>query len=157
MSAFTDNKEREKGNDFVTYFTAGTSIGVQRGNPKHIEAQDSTLRAARSAPRRAPSRRPRSRRAEVDGAPTLKGTCLKDGKKAPIPVLLPDQGQVDAAVVVRPGRRVHRRHAVVIYQGTLEGGKIQLGGKTTDVGALRHRRSRRAASWCRCFRRRCRS
>lgn len=36
MSAVTDTREREKEVDFVDYFVAGTSIVVQRGNPKGI-------------------------------------------------------------------------------------------------------------------------
>jgi polar amino acid transport system substrate-binding protein len=36
ISAMTDTKEREKDVDFVTYFSAGTSIVVQRGNPHGI-------------------------------------------------------------------------------------------------------------------------
>ncbi|GAA4864158.1 ABC transporter substrate-binding protein [Kitasatospora terrestris] len=39
MSAMTDNKERQgKGVDFVDYFKAGTSILVQKGNPKGIKS-----------------------------------------------------------------------------------------------------------------------
>jgi len=36
MSAVTDTREREKEVDFIDYFVAGTSIVVQRGNPKGI-------------------------------------------------------------------------------------------------------------------------
>ena len=36
MSAMTDTEEREKKADFVDYFSAGTSIIVQRGNPAAI-------------------------------------------------------------------------------------------------------------------------
>jgi polar amino acid transport system substrate-binding protein len=36
ISAMTDTPEREKGVDFVNYFTAGTSIVVQRGNPSGV-------------------------------------------------------------------------------------------------------------------------
>jgi polar amino acid transport system substrate-binding protein len=36
MSAMTDTAEREKQLDFVDYFSAGTSIVVQRGNPKAV-------------------------------------------------------------------------------------------------------------------------
>jgi polar amino acid transport system substrate-binding protein len=36
MSAMTDTPEREQQADFVTYFRAGTSIVVQRGNPQGI-------------------------------------------------------------------------------------------------------------------------
>lgn len=36
MSAVTDTPEREKKADFVDYFSAGTSILVQKGNPRHV-------------------------------------------------------------------------------------------------------------------------
>jgi polar amino acid transport system substrate-binding protein len=36
ISAMTDTSEREKDVDFVTYFSAGTSIVVQRGNPHGV-------------------------------------------------------------------------------------------------------------------------
>jgi polar amino acid transport system substrate-binding protein len=38
MSAMTDTAERERHADFVNYFSAGTSILVQRGNPHGITA-----------------------------------------------------------------------------------------------------------------------
>jgi polar amino acid transport system substrate-binding protein len=40
MSAMTDNKKRQATVDFVDYFTAGTAILVQKGNPKHINTLD---------------------------------------------------------------------------------------------------------------------
>lgn len=36
MSAMTDTAQRERGLDFIDYFTAGSSIVVQRGNPAGI-------------------------------------------------------------------------------------------------------------------------
>jgi polar amino acid transport system substrate-binding protein len=36
MSAMTDTRERERRDDFVDYFSAGTSIVVQRGNPAGV-------------------------------------------------------------------------------------------------------------------------
>jgi polar amino acid transport system substrate-binding protein len=36
LSSFTDSKEREKTVDFVTYFTAGTSLLVKKGNPGNL-------------------------------------------------------------------------------------------------------------------------
>src|SRR6476661_6129002 len=38
ISSFTDTKEREASVNFVTYFTAGTSIMVPAGNPKNIQS-----------------------------------------------------------------------------------------------------------------------
>lgn len=36
MSSFTDNKQREQVVDFVTYYSAGTSWAVKKGNPANI-------------------------------------------------------------------------------------------------------------------------
>jgi polar amino acid transport system substrate-binding protein len=38
LSAMTDTTARQKRVDFVDYFSAGTSILVQRGNPQHVAA-----------------------------------------------------------------------------------------------------------------------
>ncbi|MFI6597798.1 transporter substrate-binding domain-containing protein [Nonomuraea sp. NPDC050536] len=40
ISSFTDNKDREKVVDFVTYYTAGTSWAVLKGNPKQVNPED---------------------------------------------------------------------------------------------------------------------
>jgi polar amino acid transport system substrate-binding protein len=40
MSAMSDNKERQQKVDFVDYFQAGSSILVQKGNPKGIKSID---------------------------------------------------------------------------------------------------------------------
>ncbi|MGF1427783.1 ABC transporter substrate-binding protein [Kitasatospora sp. LaBMicrA B282] len=40
MSSFTDTKDREATVDMVTYFTAGTSTAVKKGNPQNISADD---------------------------------------------------------------------------------------------------------------------
>ncbi|MER5864092.1 ABC transporter substrate-binding protein [Kitasatospora sp. NPDC002040] len=40
MSSFTDTKEREATVDMVTYFTAGTSAAVKKGNPEKVAADD---------------------------------------------------------------------------------------------------------------------
>ncbi len=131
MSAFTDNKDREKGNDFVTYFKAGTSIGVKKGNPKHVESQND-LCGLKVGAEKGTIQATALTATSAGGALTLKGQCLHDGKKAPIPVLLPDQGGVNNAVVSGRADAFTGDTPVVIYQGTLEGGQIQLAGKTQD-------------------------
>ncbi|QKW21511.1 ABC transporter substrate-binding protein [Kitasatospora sp. NA04385] len=40
MSSFTDTKEREEQVDMVTYFSAGTSAAVKKGNPDKISLDD---------------------------------------------------------------------------------------------------------------------
>lgn len=131
MSAFTDNSEREKSNDFVTYFTAGTSIGVKKGNPKHISDQ-SDLCGLKVGAERGTIQATALTKNTADGAITLRGQCLKDGKKAPTPVLLPDQGGVNSAVVSGRADAFTGDSPIVAYQGKLENGQIELAGKTTD-------------------------
>jgi polar amino acid transport system substrate-binding protein len=40
VSSFTDNKEREKAVDFVTYYSAGTAWAALKGNPKGVNPDD---------------------------------------------------------------------------------------------------------------------
>jgi polar amino acid transport system substrate-binding protein len=43
MSSFTDTKEREQTVDFVTYFSAGSSLMVKTGNPENLSPSDLSL------------------------------------------------------------------------------------------------------------------
>jgi polar amino acid transport system substrate-binding protein len=131
MSAFTDNTDREKGNDFVTYFKAGTSIGVQKGNPHHVTDMMS-LCGLKVAAEKGTIQATALTKNTAEGAPTLRGQCLSAGKKAPTPVLLPDQAGVNSAVVAGRADAFTGDTPIVIYQGTLEGGQIELAGKTSD-------------------------
>jgi polar amino acid transport system substrate-binding protein len=55
MSAMTDTRERQRAADFVNYFSAGTAILVQRGNP--IGITDLVRLCGRSSPSRTGPRR----------------------------------------------------------------------------------------------------
>ncbi len=131
MSAFTDNTDREKGNDFVTYFTAGTSIGVKKGNPKHVQSQ-LDLCGLKVAAEKGTIQATALTKNTAEGAPTLRGNCINAGKPAPTAVLLPDQAGVNSAVVSGRADAFTGDTPIVIYQGTLEDGQIELAGKTTD-------------------------
>lgn len=131
MSAFTDNTDREKGNDFVTYFEAGTSIGVKKGNPKHVQNM-LDLCGLKVAAEKGTIQATALTKNTAEGAPTLRGNCLSAHKPAPTPVLLPDQAGVNSAVVSGRADAFTGDTPIVIYQGTLENGQIQLAGKTTD-------------------------
>ncbi|MFC7720850.1 transporter substrate-binding domain-containing protein [Nonomuraea recticatena] len=76
-SSFTDNKEREKVVDFVTYYSAGTAWAALKGNPKGSTPR--TPAARRSASSRAPSRwttsRPRATRASRPASPPSTRSC----------------------------------------------------------------------------------
>lgn len=133
MSAFTDNTDREKGNDFVDYFKAGTSIGAKKGNPKNIKTQ-MDLCGLKVAAEKGTIQAFALSDSKYQGSITLKGQCLKAGKKAPTPVLLPDQAAVNSAVVAGRADAFTGDTPVVAYQGKLVGGQIELVGQTTDVG-----------------------
>ena len=133
MSAFTDNSDREKANDFVTYFTAGTSIGVKKGNPKNIQTQDD-LCGKKVAAEKGTIQLTALTTNKVDGVLTLRGTCLSKKLPAPTAVPLPDQNAVNAAVISGRADAFTGDSPIVEYQGKLENGQIQLAGKTTDVG-----------------------
>lgn len=132
MSAFTDNKDREKQNDFVTYFKAGTSIGVKKGNPKNIQTQDDLCGKKVAAEKGTIQIKALTDEKNDDGSLTLRGTCLSKGKPAPIAVPLPDQNAVDQAVVTGRADAFTGDSPIVEYQGKLEKGQIELAGKTTD-------------------------
>jgi ABC-type amino acid transport substrate-binding protein len=84
MSAFTDNTAREKGNDFVTYFKAGTSIGVKKGNPKHIQSQND-LCGLRVGAEKGTIQATALTATTAEGAITLKGQCCCPTRPASTP------------------------------------------------------------------------
>jgi polar amino acid transport system substrate-binding protein len=133
MSAFTDTKTREAQNSFVDYFNAGTSIGVKKGNPRHILTQSDLCGLKVGAEKGTTQADALTKTAYDDGSATLKGTCLKVGKKAPEAVLLPDQNGVNQAVVSGRADAFISDSPVVSYQIKLENGQIDQGGTTTDV------------------------
>ena len=107
MSAFTDNTEREKGNDFVTYFKAGTSIGVKKGNPKHIKSQDD-LCGLRVGAEKGTIQATALTKTTADGAITLKGTVPQGRQEGADPGAAARPGRRELRGRRRPGRRVHR-------------------------------------------------
>lgn len=132
MSAFTDNKTREKQNDFVTYFTAGTSIGVKKGNPKNIQSQDDLCGKKVAAEKGTIQVDALTKDKNDDGTLTLRGTCLSKKLGAPVAVALPDQNAVNLAVIAGRADAFTGDSPIVAYQGKLENGQIELAGTTTD-------------------------
>jgi polar amino acid transport system substrate-binding protein len=132
MSAFTDNKTREAQNTFVTYFNAGTSIGVGKGNPKKIAAQDDLCGLKVGAEKGTIQADALTKDKYDDGSLTLRGTCLKAKKAAPSAVLLPDQNGVNQALVAGRADAFISDSPIVDFQIKLEKGAIEQGGTTTD-------------------------
>jgi polar amino acid transport system substrate-binding protein len=94
MSSFTDTKEREAKVDFVTYFTAGTSVMVLKGNPAKVAGPDD-LCGRKVAIETGTTQ-------ELVDIPAKTKACTDAGKKAITPVALADQNA--ASLAVQSGR-----------------------------------------------------
>jgi polar amino acid transport system substrate-binding protein len=94
MSSFTDTKEREAKVDFVTYYTAGTSVMVLKGNPAKILGPDD-LCGRKVAIETGTTQ-------ELVDIPAKTKACTDGGKKAVTPVALADQNA--ASLAVQSGR-----------------------------------------------------
>lgn len=133
MSSFTDTAEREKTVDFVTYFRAGTSIAVKKGNPLAIKDASGLCGVRVAAEKGTTQLDSLTKNKFEDGTATLKGTCVKGGKKAPVAVALPDQNAVNSALVSGRADAFTADSPIVDYQIKATNGGIEQGGETTDV------------------------
>ena len=94
MSSFTDTKEREATVDFVTYFSAGESVMVLKGNPAKIAGPDD-LCGRKVAIETGTTQ-------ELVDIPAKTKACTDGGKKAVTAVALADQNA--ASLAVQSGR-----------------------------------------------------
>jgi polar amino acid transport system substrate-binding protein len=124
ISSFTDTKEREKQVDFVTYFTAGTSVLVAKGNPKGITGPDD-LCGRKVAVETGTTQ-------ELIDLPAKTKACQDAGKKAVEVVALPDQNQ--AALAVQSGRAdaTLADSPVGEYEAKQPGAKFEVAGASYD-------------------------
>ena len=90
MSSFTDTKDREKTVDFVTYFSAGESLIVAKGNPKHITGPDLSLCGLTVAVEKGTT--------EESEVPALSKKCTDAGKKGVTALSSDDQNQANLAL-----------------------------------------------------------
>jgi polar amino acid transport system substrate-binding protein len=95
LSSFTDTKEREQGVDFVTYFSAGTSIMVQNCDPKKINSV-SDLCGKTVGAEAGTTQLDQLTKSDVDGS--VVASCQKAGKAAPKGQSFPGQTDVDNAL-----------------------------------------------------------
>lgn len=94
MSSFTDTKEREKTVNFVTYFSAGESLIVAAGNPRHVTGPDLSLCGLTIAVEKGTT--------EESEIPALSKKCTDAGKPSIKALSTDDQNQANLAV--RSGR-----------------------------------------------------
>lgn len=121
MSSFTDTKEREQTFDFVTYFTAGTSLMVKKGNPgglnpdalcgKKVAVQKGTTQADEDLPERSK-------------------TCTDGGQPAIESLIFPDQGAANLALQSGRAEAVLADSPVIAYQIKQTNGQFEQAGAT---------------------------
>lgn len=133
MSSFTDRKDREQIVDFVTYFQAGTSIAVRKGNPLGINSEADLCGVRVAAERGTIQLDAITKDKNVDGTPTLKAQCVASGRKAPKAVPEPDQNGVNSALVADRADAFTADSPVVAYQVKVTDGAIEQAGQSTGV------------------------
>jgi polar amino acid transport system substrate-binding protein len=135
LSSITDTKQREQSFDFVTYFSAGTSLMVTAGNPRKLSPYDLSLCGKKIAVEKGTTQEdeltPKSSAKPDAGARVDK--CKHGGKPSPVKISLDHQnaanlalskGQVDAVLADSP---------VAGSAAKESGGKFEISGKAYDT------------------------
>jgi polar amino acid transport system substrate-binding protein len=133
ISSFTDNKEREKAVDFVTYFKAGVSIMAPKCNPDKIKTQLDLCGKKVGAENGTVELDTLNKSDDGSGTPTLKARCTQGGKKAPEAHGYPNQTDVNQALAAGRIDAYLADTPVVDYQVKATGGEFAKVGETTDV------------------------
>jgi polar amino acid transport system substrate-binding protein len=124
MSSFTDSKEREQTVDMVTYFQAGTSFLVQKGENQDLSSLDAICGKKVGVEKGT---------VQLDDATAQSETCTAAGKGAVDVQAFPDQagantalnsGQVDVVMLDTP---------VAEYQAKLSEGAFEVIGESYGV------------------------
>ncbi|MGI8331001.1 transporter substrate-binding domain-containing protein [Actinomadura scrupuli] len=135
MSSFTDNKEREKTVDFVTYFTAGSSLMVKKGNPQGLKPDDLSLCGKKVAVEKGTVQldelSPTVDVAKGLGARTKK--CKDGGKPAPIAQPYPEQNAANLALSSNRADAVLADSPVIDYAAKQSNGQFEVSGATYDT------------------------
>lgn len=124
MSSFTDNKEREKTVDFVTYFSAGESLIVAKGNPKGVTGPDLTLCGLTVAVEKGTT--------EESEVPALSKKCTDAGKKAVTALSTDDQNGANLALQSGRAEVVSADSPVAEYAVKQSNGAFEIAGKSYE-------------------------
>jgi polar amino acid transport system substrate-binding protein len=121
MSSFTDNKLREKTDDFVDYFSAGILWAAPKGHPVNpLKACGLTVSVQATTVE------------QTDELPALSKKCTKAGKK-PIKILsYTGQDQATNAVVLGKSEAMSADSPVTSYAIKQSGGKLIQAGKIRE-------------------------
>jgi polar amino acid transport system substrate-binding protein len=124
MSSFTDNKKREATVDFVTYFSAGESLIVAKGNPHNITGPDLSLCGLTVAVEKGTTEE-----AEV---PDLSKKCTDAGKKAVTALSSDDQNGANLAVSSGRAQVGSADSPVAEYAVKQSNGAFEIAGKSYE-------------------------
>jgi polar amino acid transport system substrate-binding protein len=123
MSSFTDNAEREKVVDMVTYFSAGTKMAVPKGNPDGLKLDDlcgKTVAAQRGT-------------VQVDDLTARNDTCTKAGKPAINISQFQAQTDVTLALTAKRAQAMLADSPVVDYAVSKTNGQLEAVGDAYDT------------------------
>ncbi|MDN3355540.1 ABC transporter substrate-binding protein [Actinomadura sp. DC4] len=135
LSSITDNEQRERSLDFVTYFSAGTSLMVKAGNPEKLSPGDLSLCGKKIAVQKGTTQAdeltPKS--SADSGAGSRVEKCRRGGRPAPVKLPMHDQGAADLALSEGRADAVLADSPVAGYVVKQSGGKLALAGKAYDT------------------------
>ncbi len=123
MSSFTDNADREKQVDMVTYFSAGTKMATLAGNPDGINIDDlcgKTIAAQRGT-------------VQVDDLTARNETCTKAGKPAINISQFQAQTDVTLSLTAKRAQAMLADSPVVDYAVAQTNGQLEAVGAAYDT------------------------
>ncbi|MEU4324972.1 ABC transporter substrate-binding protein [Nonomuraea dietziae] len=122
-SSFTDNKEREKVVDFVTYYSAGTAWAALKGNPKGVNPEDACGKKIGV----------QQGTVQVDDIKVKSDACVKAGKPAIDQVVRKQQTEVNADLVSGKIDGMLADSPIVGYAVKQTGDKLEIIGQAYDT------------------------
>lgn len=122
MSSFTDTKQREQTVDFVTYFSAGSSLMVKAGNPEGLKPNDVSLCGKTIAVEKGTTQ-------ESTDVPADTKTCTTAGKPAVKGLSFDDQNGANLALDSGRADGVLADSPVAAYAAKQSNGKFVIAGQ----------------------------
>jgi polar amino acid transport system substrate-binding protein len=129
MSSFTDTKERQQTVNFVTYFTAGTSIMAKKCNPLNITSETGLCGKKVGAE----NGTVQLESLQKNESGSVVAQCKAAGKPAPVASGYPNQSNVNTALQAGRIQSYLADTPVVDYAVKANPDLFQKVGKTTDV------------------------
>ncbi|MEV3920165.1 ABC transporter substrate-binding protein [Actinomadura coerulea] len=123
VSSFTDTKEREGAVDFVTYYSAGTTWAVLKGNPKGVNPDDACGKSIGV----------QQGTVQVDDLAARSKKCTDAGKPAVKSVVRKQQTEVNNDLVAGKVDGMAADSPIVGDAVKKTGGKLEIIGQTYDT------------------------